>query len=90
MHLFEGIAKCVLQRQILSLQGGVVAFQLLQTGAHDVQDGALDGPHSWRQRYMELHHFRLMSVKCCVHRCLEPVEMKRTERHNRRRGIKEA
>lgn len=49
IHLIEGIAKRVLQREILRLQGGIVTFQLLQTGAHDVQDGTLDGPHERRQ-----------------------------------------
>lgn len=47
--LFECVAQRVLQGQVLGLQGGVVAFQLLQTCAHDIQDGALDGPHSRRQ-----------------------------------------
>ncbi len=47
--LFEGVAQRVLQGEVLGLQGGVVAFQFLQTGAHDIHDGALDGPHSRRQ-----------------------------------------
>lgn len=46
--LLKGVSQRVLQRQVLRLQGGVVALQLLQAGAHDVQDGALDGPHGRR------------------------------------------
>lgn len=48
-HLVEGVSQRVLQGKILRLKGGVVALELLQTGTHDVQDGALDGFHSWRQ-----------------------------------------
>lgn len=70
-NLLKGVPQRVLQRQLLGLQAGVVALQLLQAGAHDVQDGALDGPHGRRQRHMQLHHLRLVSVQRCVHRRLE-------------------
>lgn len=45
-HLIKGVEQRVLEGEVLCLQGGVVAFELLQAGVHDVQDGALDGPHS--------------------------------------------
>ena len=65
--LFEGIPKGILQGEVLCLQRGVVALQLLQTGVHDVQNRALDGPHGRGQRHMQLHHLWLVSVQNRVH-----------------------
>ena len=70
--LIEGAAQGVLQGQVLRLQAGVEALQLLQAGAHDVHDGGLDGAHGRGQLHMELHHLGLVSVQRPVHRRLEP------------------
>lgn len=82
-NLVKCISQCVLQREVFCLQRGVVALQLLQTSVHDVQDGALYGPHGWGQRHMELHHFWLVPVQCCVHRCLESVASRRLQQGQR-------
>ena len=70
--LIEGAAQGVLQGQVLRLQAGVEALQLLQAGAHDVHDGGLDGAHGRGQLHVELHHLGLVSVQRPVHRRLEP------------------
>lgn len=66
-HFLKGTAQCILQREVFCLQGRVVALKLLQTGVHDVQDGALDGPHHWSQMHMQLYHIRLVPVQYTVH-----------------------
>lgn len=80
--LVERVSQRVLQREVLRLQRGVVALQLLQTGVHDVQDGALNGPHGRCQRHVKLHHFWLVPVQRRVHRRLESA----ASRGLRRRG----
>lgn len=85
--LLEGVPQRVLQRQVLHLQRGVVALQLLQAGAHDVQDGALDGPHGRRQGHVQLHHFWLVLLQHGVDGSLKPDQNDQISRRGSQEGF---